>query len=126
MTTDNLPGVAILTNGREREETPPGTVIDLYRDALPTLDFLTEQTKVDPAMIVRPQDLHLVLETGLRNPDISLTFLRNMTAVDWEDAGLEVDDGGNPIDASGIGRGALRKLGIHGGGPCGHRHDCGK
>jgi NADH-quinone oxidoreductase subunit C len=90
MTTDNLPGVAILTNGREREETPPGTVIDLYRDALPTLDFLTEQTKVDPAMVVRPQDLHLVLETGLRNPDISLTFLRNMTAVDWEDAGLEV------------------------------------
>ncbi len=90
MTTDNLPGVAILTNGREREEAAPGSVIDLYREALPALDFLTEQTKVDPAMIVRPQDLHLVLETGLRNPDLSLTFLRNMTAVDWEDAGLEV------------------------------------
>ncbi len=90
MTTQDVPNLAIPTNGREREEPPPGSIADLFREALPALDFLTERTKLDTAMIVRQQDLHTVIATGLRNPDLELTFLRNMTAVDWEENGLEI------------------------------------
>ena len=90
MTTQNVPNVAIPTNGREREEAPPGSIADLYREILPALDFLTEQTKLDTALIVRQQDLRTVIATGLRNPDLGLTFLRNMTAVDWEENGVEI------------------------------------
>ena len=64
--------------------------LDLFREVLPALDFLTEQTKLDTALIVRQQDLRTVIATGLRNPDLGLAFLRNMTAVDWEENGLEI------------------------------------
>lgn len=90
MTTENVPNLAIPTNGREREEPPPGSIADLFREVLPALDFLTEQTKLDTALIVRQQDLRTVIATGLRNPDLGLTFLRNMTAVDWQENGLEI------------------------------------
>ena len=40
MTTENVPNLAIPTNGREREEPPPGSIADLFREALPALDFL--------------------------------------------------------------------------------------
>ena len=90
MTIENVPNLAIPTNGREREEPPPGSIADLFREVLPALDFLTEQTKLDTALIVRQQDLRTVIATGLRNPDLGLTFLRNMTAVDWEENGLEI------------------------------------
>ena len=90
MTSPNLPEVTIATNGRERVEPPPNSVAELYRQALPALDFLTEQTKKDVALIVRGGDVHNVLATGMTHPDLSMTFLRNLTAVDWEEAGIEV------------------------------------
>ena len=90
MTSANVPEVTIATNGRERVEPPPDSVAELYRQALPALDFLTEQTMKDVALIVRSGDVHNVLATGLTHPDLDMTFLRNLTAVDWEEAGVEV------------------------------------
>ena len=65
MTSPNLPEVTIATNGRERVEPPPNSVAELYRQALPALDFLTEQTKKDVALIVDSGDVHNVLATGM-------------------------------------------------------------
>jgi NADH-quinone oxidoreductase subunit C len=90
MTTNNAPKPIIPTNGRAREESPPGSIADLFGKILPALDFVTEQTKLDTALIVRQQDLRTAIATGLRNPDLDLTFLRNMTAVDWEENGVEI------------------------------------
>lgn len=90
MTSANIPEVTIATNGRERVEPPPDSVAELYRQALPALDFLTEQTKKDVALIVRGGDVHNVLATGMTHPDLEMTFLRNLTAVDWEEAGIEI------------------------------------
>lgn len=77
---------------KERVRTPPlpGSMADLYREVLPALDFEAEQTKWDVALTVAPQRLHSVLATSQRDERLAMDLLRNLTAVDWEEEGLEV------------------------------------
>ena len=95
MTTDNQPRPR--ARGRQTEKAerptdppPPGSIADLYRDLLPAVDFVAVQTKIDVALTVRPDQLRNVLATSLQNPKLRMTFLRNLTAVDWEAEGMEV------------------------------------
>jgi NADH-quinone oxidoreductase subunit C len=69
---------------------PPGSIADLYREVLPVLDFEAEQTKLDVAITVAPADLHSVIATGHRDDRLAFDLLRNQTAVDWEEEGIEV------------------------------------
>ena len=68
---------------------PEGSIADLYREVLPVLNFEAEQTKWDVALTLDPSDLHNVIATSRRDPRLAMDFLRNLTAVDWEDEGLE-------------------------------------
>ena len=95
MTTDRGPRAragAGKDGGDERPKAPPplGSIADTYREVLPALDFEAEQTKWDVAITVAPRDLHDVVATSQRDERLSMDLLRNLTAVDWEDAGLEV------------------------------------
>jgi NADH-quinone oxidoreductase subunit C len=68
---------------------PDGSIAELYREVLPVLQFEAEQTKGDVALTLAPGDLHDVIATSRRDPRLAMDFLRNLTAVDWEDEGLE-------------------------------------
>ena len=67
-----------------------GGVADLYREALPMLDFSAEETKIDQALRVAPADLHGVIAASRDHERLSMDLLRNLTAVDWQDDGIEV------------------------------------
>ncbi len=67
-----------------------GGVADLYREALPMLDFSAEETKIDQALRVAPADLHGVIAASRDDERLSMDLLRNLTAVDWQDDGIEV------------------------------------
>lgn len=72
------------------EHAPPeGSIADLYREVLPVLNFKAEQTKWDVALILAPGDIHDVIATSRRDPRLAMDLLRNLTAVDWEDQGLD-------------------------------------
>ncbi len=81
-----------MTSDGEREKVPPpeGSIADLYREVLPALDFEAEQTKWDVALTVAPEQVHNVLARSLRDERLSMDLLRNLTAVDWQEKGLEV------------------------------------
>lgn len=67
-----------------------GGVADLYREVLPMLDFTAEETKIDAALSVAPDDLHGVIAASRDDARLSMDLLRNLTAVDWQDEGIEV------------------------------------
>ena len=75
---------------RPRTPPEPGSIATIYRDVLPTLDFEAEQTKLDVAITVAPRDLHGVIATSRRDDRLAMDLLRNLTAVDWQDEGIEV------------------------------------
>ena len=75
---------------REKEAPPPGSIADTYRAAMPAIAFEAEQTKWDVALTVDKAYLHNVLDAGRHHQALQMDLLRNLTAVDWEDAGLEV------------------------------------
>jgi NADH-quinone oxidoreductase subunit C len=76
--------------GRPQVAPEPGSIADIYREVLPALDFEAEQTKIDVAITVAPDDVHRIIATSLRDDRLSLKLLRNLTAVDWQDEGIEV------------------------------------
>ncbi len=80
------------TDAAARPRTPPepGSIATIYREVLPTLDFEAEQTKIDVAITVAPRDLHGVIATSRRDDRLAMDLLRNLTAVDWQDEGIEV------------------------------------
>ena len=67
-----------------------GSVADLYREVLPMLEFTAEATKIDVALTVAPGDLHEVIAAGRDDARLSMDLLRNLTAVDWQDDGIEL------------------------------------
>ena len=75
---------------REKEAPPPGSIADTYRAAMPAIAFEAEQTKWDVALTVDKAYLHNVLDASRHHQALQMDLLRNLTAVDWEDAGLEV------------------------------------
>ena len=80
------------TGDAARPQVPPepGSIADLYREVLPTLDFEADQTKIDVALTVAPDELHRVITTSLRDDRLAMNLLRNLTAVDWQEEGIEV------------------------------------
>ncbi len=68
----------------------PGSVADLYREVLPMLEFTAAATKIDVALRVAPGALHDVIATSRDDDRLSMDLLRNLTAVDWQDEGIEV------------------------------------
>ena len=95
MTTQETPP-AKARAGKERSKErvkvppPPGSIADLYAEVLPTVDFEAEQTKWDVALTAPTAQLRNVLATSRRHPKLQMDLLRNQTAVDWVERGLEV------------------------------------
>ncbi len=76
---------------RIKEPPPPGGIADIYRAALPaSISVEAEQTKWDVALTVPAPQLREALRVSREHPTLQMDLLRNQTAVDWTDQGLEV------------------------------------
>lgn len=76
---------------RVKEPPPPGGIADIYRAALPaSITIEAEQTKWDVALTVPAPQLRETLQVSREHPQLQMDLLRNQTAVDWTDQGLEV------------------------------------
>src|SRR3972149_3092144 len=70
-------------------ELPPGTVYDLFREALPGVQMSAAQPGLDVAISVRREDLLQVMETVKGDERLAFDFLRSLSGVDYLDE-LEV------------------------------------
>lgn len=72
-------------------EPPPGSIADTYREVMPLINFDAAMTKGDDVALTIPSDsLHEVIERGRHHERLQMNLLRNQTAVDWEERGLEL------------------------------------
>ena len=72
-------------------EPPPGSIADLYREVMPLVSFEAAMTKGDDVALTIPADsIHEVIERGREDERLQMNLLRNQTAVDWEERGLEI------------------------------------
>ena len=72
-------------------EPPPGSIADTYREVMPLIDIDAAMTKGDDVALTIPSDsIHEVLERSRDDQRLQMNLLRNQTAVDWEDRGLEI------------------------------------
>ncbi len=72
-------------------EPPPGSIADTYREVMPLVDFDAAMTKGDDVALTIPANsIHEVLERGRDDERLQMNLLRNQTAVDWEERGLEI------------------------------------
>jgi len=69
---------------------PPGSVADLFQEALPGVEFTATQGVLDVILIIGRDDAPPVLEAAKNHPKLAFDFLRNLSGVDYEDAGMEV------------------------------------
>jgi NADH:ubiquinone oxidoreductase subunit C len=69
---------------------PPGSVADLFTEALPGVSFTPTQGPLDVILMINRDDAHGVLETAKHNDKLAFDFLRNLSGVDYEEQGLEV------------------------------------
>jgi NADH-quinone oxidoreductase subunit C len=70
-------------------EPPPGSVADLFREALPGVQMTAQQTALDVAITVRREDLLQVMQTAKEDERLAFDFLRSLSGVDHLDE-LEV------------------------------------
>ena len=66
-------------------EPPPGSVADLFREALPGVQMTAEQTAIDVAITVRREDLLRVLQAAKEDERLAFDFLRSLSGVDHLD-----------------------------------------
>ncbi len=72
-------------------EPPPGSIADTYREVMPLIDIDAAMTKGDDVALTIPSDtIHEVLERSRDDQRLQMNLLRNQTAVDWEERGLEI------------------------------------
>lgn len=69
---------------------PPGTIYDLFREALPDVAFEPAQGGRDVILTIDRSDLLRVCRTAKEDPRLDLKFLRFVTAVDHMEEGMEV------------------------------------
>jgi len=69
---------------------PPGSVADLFAEALPGLQMTPTQGALDVILIINRDDAHRVLETAKHDPRLNFDFLRDLCGVDYEEQGLEI------------------------------------
>jgi NADH-quinone oxidoreductase subunit C len=75
----------------EEEAAPEiGPVADLFKAALPDVSLEAAQGALDVLITIDGKDAHKVLETAKNDETLAFDFLRNLSGVDYEDAGLEV------------------------------------
>src|SRR3972149_5899738 len=70
-------------------ELPPGTVYDLFREALPGVQMTAAQAGLDVAITVRREDLLRVMEAARGAARLAFDFLPSLSGVDYLDE-LEV------------------------------------
>lgn len=81
---------------REREVEPPivppepGTVYDIFKEALPDVEFVASQGVLDVILTVNRDDAPRVLRTAKEDPRLAFDYLRNLCGVDQRERGLEV------------------------------------
>jgi NADH-quinone oxidoreductase subunit C len=68
----------------------PGSVADLFKEALPDVEFTPTQGPLDVILIVGRDDAHRVLQAANSHPKLRFDFLRNLCGVDFEEQGMEV------------------------------------
>ena len=69
---------------------PPGTIADVFREALPDVEFTATQGAGDVILIVAREDVPRVLQTAKDDPRLDLKYLRCLLGVDHMEGGLEV------------------------------------
>jgi NADH-quinone oxidoreductase subunit C len=67
-----------------------GPVADLFKAALPDVSLEAVQGALDVLITIDGKDAHKVLETAKNDETLAFDFLRNLSGVDYEDAGMEV------------------------------------
>ena len=88
MTTRRAPATTAEPTGNEP---PPGSIADLYRLVLPLIDFDAALTKGgDVALTIPPDAIHEVLSASRDDERLQMNLLRNLTAVDWVERGMEL------------------------------------
>lgn len=88
MTTRRTPAA---TEEPPSNEPPAGSIADTYRLVLPLVEFDAAMTKGgDVALTIAADAIHEVLERGRDDARLHMNLLRNLTAVDWEQRGLEM------------------------------------
>jgi NADH:ubiquinone oxidoreductase subunit C len=68
----------------------PGTIADLFAEALPGVAMTPHQGVTDVILIVDRDDTPNILAVARTDPRLSFDFLRNLSGVDFEEDGLEV------------------------------------
>ena len=68
----------------------PGSVADLFAEALPEVTMTPTQGVLDVILIVSRDDVHQILETARHSDKLAFDFLRNLCGADYEEQGLEV------------------------------------
>ena len=69
----------------------PGSIADVYREVFPLISIDAALDKGGDVALTIPSDaIHEVLERGRSDERLQMNLLRNQTAVDWEDRGLEL------------------------------------
>lgn len=71
-------------------EPAPGSVADLFREALPKIEFSAVQGVKDVLLLINRDDAHKILETAKNDDKLGFDFLSNLSGVDFEAEGMEV------------------------------------
>ncbi|HEU0075307.1 MAG TPA: NADH-quinone oxidoreductase subunit C [Dehalococcoidia bacterium] len=75
----------------EEEAAPAiGPVADLFKTALPGVSLDAVQGALDVLITIDRKDVHQVLEAAKNDETLAFDLLRNLSGVDYEEAGLEV------------------------------------
>jgi NADH-quinone oxidoreductase subunit C len=85
-----LPEKAAEAKSTTREPPPPGTIADLFAQALPDTELQASQGLTDIIIEVKRDDITKVMETAKDDPRLDLKFLRCLFGVDHQEDGLEV------------------------------------
>ncbi len=70
-------------------EPPPGSIADVFKEALPGVEFRAGQTPTDVVLTVRREDFLRVIQAAKQDERLAFDFLRSVSGVDHM-TGLEV------------------------------------
>lgn len=73
-----------------REPAPPGSIADLFAEALPDTELQASQGLSDIIIEVKRDDITKVMQAAKDDPRLDLKFLRCLFGVDHQEDGLEV------------------------------------
>ncbi len=74
----------------EKQPPPPGSIADLFAEALPDVQLEAYQGMTDVIIEVNRDDIPRVMQTAKEDPSLHLNFLCSVFGVDYMEEGLEV------------------------------------